>query len=821
MAKLKEIVLALGAQGGYSGDDLTNLHGTARRNEVAWLGADGSHDRVLELRVHGVGGAPPSDNLESPAVLQTAGDADAGFYRAWFPGGSAARVPRIEAYCWGGLNYKWKWSAFWLLLLPFGLVNLAHWMLPVAQNKFFANVSRFALRLLALALTVAFVATTTFLFVDLLAWQAAGRQTLWSWLDWYQHWPPERRLALAAVPPLALVVLLVRLGVRSQGRYEETQAGSGAPNEDGWPLSFAAFWRGKKRVTHLRHAHLLACGAVISYIEVSPTAGTEHAWRTGIMWGCAIAAGIAIVMVAVPWRVPTEEAKGTDAGDIIGRVLAFASLALAAVIAFARAWWVPTCGGAANATNADKTPPRWHPECSVRAIPHDLVLQNVLALIPLGLALALAVLVLVQAPWTHHRDVMAAGFTGPVVAMFAALISAIFGASLVMAAGNVFGDPTLPFQAKNIAPRGNDFTTPLVVFASGAAFAATFGAFLLVVGAGAWRRCVIAHGLRTGTDPGTLSDVYAGRGAGTADDKSRKSTAKTWATSKLTDYAGLALTALVVPTAAILVTDYGFLEDGHTQGWISTVSNVGTTVGIFVTVTFLVFLRSAFKNTADRKRFGFFWDVVTFWPRACHPFGPPSYGERAVPELVTRIRRIVGGEGYGDGDPAEAQQRAEQWPESAADPQPVREEHSPVLLVGYSQGSPITTAVVAQLPPAVRDKIALLTLASPARRLYGRAFPAYYGTAQLEKLRTKLTGPNEKIRWRNCVRRSDYIGGWVLDDLDDAAPQHHGPDINREIYDPPALWTDSDPSPPPTHLHSDWFPDPQTRPFADELKGLL
>ena len=88
--------------------------------------------QTLELRIHGVGGAPPEVNLESPATLQVAGDGRAGFYRAWFPGGTAKGRPLQEAYCWGHLDTAW-WTALWLLLLPFGLLNLAHWALPARR----------------------------------------------------------------------------------------------------------------------------------------------------------------------------------------------------------------------------------------------------------------------------------------------------------------------------------------------------------------------------------------------------------------------------------------------------------------------------------------------------------------------------------------------------------------------------------------------------------------------------------------------------------------------------------------------------------------
>jgi len=61
----------------------------------------------------------------------------------------------------------------------------------------------------------------------------------------------------------------------------------------------------------------------------------------------------------------------------------------------------------------------------------------------------------------------------------------------------------------------------------------------------------------------------------------------------------------------------------------------------------------------------------------------------------------------------------------------------PVLLSGYSYGSAIASAVIAQLPQ-VRGDFALLTLACPVRRLYGRAFPAYFGGDQLATLAEML-----------------------------------------------------------------------------------
>jgi hypothetical protein len=113
--------------------------------------------------------------------------------------------------------------------------------------------------------------------------------------------------------------------------------------------------------------------------------------------------------------------------------------------------------------------------------------------------------------------------------------------------------------------------------------------------------------------------------------------------------------------------------------------------------------------------------------------------------------------------------------------------------------------------------MALLTLAAPIRRLYGRAFPAYFGPDQLGRLEAALTRGGI-VRWRNLVRRSDYIGGWAFHPA--RCPTDNGL-VDRIVYDPPVLWGKNDPSPPATHRHSDFFPDPQARPYAVELAGLL
>ena len=86
----------------------------------------------------------------------------------------------------------------------------------------------------------------------------------------------------------------------------------------------------------------------------------------------------------------------------------------------------------------------------------------------------------------------------------------------------------------------------------------------------------------------------------------------------------------------------------------------------------------AYRTVGFRRHVGVLWDLGTFWPRAAHPFAPPCYAERAVPELTRRIIYLVS-------------------------------RGNAVLLTAHSHGSVLAAATVLQLPPQVSSRVALLT----------------------------------------------------------------------------------------------------------------
>lgn len=796
-ARLGPVSLGLGAPMGYAGTDVTNPRAAVLAGEVPYLAADGSTpdaDEILELRIHGIGGAPPPTNLTTPHTVQVAGDDTAGFHRPWYPGGSAVGRARREAYCWGGLNTRATSRALWLLLVAFMLVNVAHWALPAGtsrRQRFAGAVARACLRLLGLTLTLAFTATAITVVADLLAWQGDAPGVLPSWLGWFAGRGGGPRLAMALLVVSAGLGVLVTACVQTSRSYEKWGTGTQTDVDPDWPLTARSFWRGERVVNRQRDCHIAAAAALVLLFAALPQGRAEPV-RVLLLVLAGLMGTIAAVLIASPW---TDRARiaGTAEGwsDAVIRWFGIGSAALTLAACISRFWW-EIDGKQAH------------------ALPGDQIVQVIVVLVEFGLLFALVLAVTVQLPWRAGREVMAYGMTAPLLAGLGCAIGTIFGASLTLAVANMLGTPQVTVSG---AERGaQTLLLPSTVYVGGVAVVAVVVLILLVgVWAWAWSRFEANRIGETGhdRDPDSVLDAYPVGGG----PLSIRSVAKTWSRSSLTDHAATGLAVVTVPATLLLVTYLICLEAGAHSSFLDKVAAIGGTLGVVATLFFLAQLRSALLNASARKRFGALWDIGTFWPRACHPFAPPCYAERSVPEAVTRVRRLVGDRIRGVDDPAFGQQEAEAGGSPA-----LVEAQSPILITGYSQGTPISVAVLAQLPQDVRAHVSLLLLAAPVRRLYGRAFPACFGPAALRRLEEHLTTESAQVRWRTLVRRSDYVGAGAFDAR--TCPDDHAA-VDRPILDPPALWPDSDPSPPPTHRHSDLFSDPQITAYAQHLVGLL
>lgn len=189
----------------------------------------------------------------------------------------------------------------------------------------------------------------------------------------------------------------------------------------------------------------------------------------------------------------------------------------------------------------------------------------------------------------------------------------------------------------------------------------------------------------------------------------------------------------------------------------------------------------AHAAASTERPLGVFWDVVAFFPRAGHPFAPPCYGERVVPELATRTRDWFA---KGDGTHPRA-----------------------VILTAHSMGSTICTATILALrgeklthgPNVGHDMtehLAMLSYGTQLRAYFSRFFPSVFGHEILgvpgllgpslwlrdpwerqvlaefkvkalpepghdpQRTLTGMLGAKGRTvpRWRSLWRRTDYLG---------------------------------------------------------------
>ncbi|MFC4146021.1 hypothetical protein ACFO0M_07120 [Micromonospora mangrovi] len=201
-------------------------------------------------------------------------------------------------------------------------------------------------------------------------------------------------------------------------------------------------------------------------------------------------------------------------------------------------------------------------------------------------------------------------------------------------------------------------------------------------------------------------------------------------------------------------------------GWqavVHTVANLGDMILGWLPLVIAGLGLLVYRNDTVRRTVGVLWDIGTFWPRAAHPLAPPSYAERAVPELQTRIAGLL----------------------ALAPHDPRRMDG--VILSGHSQGSVICTAMLFQLPRRWRQRIWFFSYGCQLTRLYGRIFPAYFGPPRLRALAAALTWPSGHVGWTNFWRDTDPLG-WPVSagerDVPVVDPEALHPD-GGEVADPP------------------------------------
>ncbi|WP_030490544.1 hypothetical protein [Micromonospora chokoriensis] len=719
---------------------------------------------IVELRVHGVSGAGADQVLDRPYVHQVAGDRSGGFYRPrpGYPDSTGTDGVTLEAYRWSDLPSGTAVRTLSLVfLLPFMLCNVALWMRPAtpASKRAFMALCR----VLALTLTMLYVLSIVGVAVDLIAWRCmdtpsclAGR----SWLSWLGGRPTGLRLGVLALVPVAAIGLVWRLGARPSHSFDAFR--TPATHASKHQLSAVGQWDGEPLVGRLRSVHVAAAFATLDGSLLAARASQHASWVMVILLTVTVAVLLAclVLVTVVPSIDRTDPSPRVDAVCRGLRTIACGLTMLVIVhIVISPAPWPQ--GGVLPGYGA--------------IVAWLFVSQTVLVAV-------LAALVLWQRGGGQRRSPLRA-LGAPVFMTISAGLAVAFSAELVYRVSDLL-------DREGTTADGLETSPPL------AYKWAIFGFFLAVVTAllvaGLVTR-VTRRGRRRAARAIVAADFpHAPPSAADRLRRVEQAVARARFTERLEPlsvvYAGLAALGLATSVLGLLQLQPGDVTQrylGVPESMVNFLIGSGSYVIAAILLGLVVGGVFAYRTPQFRRYVGVLWDLGTFWPRAAHPFAPPCYAERAVPELAKRISYLVD-QGQG------------------------------VLLAGHSHGSVLLAATVLQLPTRITDRVALLTYGSPLSRLYSRLFPAYADEPALREI-----GERVGWRWINLWRDTDPIGGWIF------APHRPGEaetltgpaaSVDRRQTDPhDVVPAPSDSVPPPILGH---WPCESQDAFAEAVRDL-
>ncbi|MGW1448046.1 hypothetical protein ACWCO3_07095 [Micromonospora sp. NPDC002411] len=703
---------------------------------------------IVELRVHGVSGAGADQVLDRPHVHQVAGDRSGGFYRPrpGYPDSTGTDGVALEAYRWSDLPSGTAVRTLSLVfLLPFMLCNVALWMRPAntaSKSGFMALC-----RVLALTLTMLYVLSIVGVALDLIAWRCMGTPACLagrSWLSWLGGRPTGLRLALLALVPVAAIGLVWRLGSRPSHSFDAFRTPSTPVSKH--RLSAVGQWDGAPLVGRLRSVHVAAAFATLDGSLLAARASQHSSWTMAILLTAtgAVLLTCLVMVTIVPSIDRPDPSPRVDTLSRTLRTLACGLTILVIVhIAISPAPWPQ--GGVLPGYSA--------------IVAWVFVSQTVLVV-------ALAALVLWRRGGGQRRAPLRA-LGAPVFITIAAELAVAFSAELVYRGADLLD--------RNGTTADSLETSPPLAYKW-----AIFGFFLAVVTA------LLIAGLVTRlTRPGRRRAARAIVAADFPDAppsaasrlrRVEQAVARARFTERLEPlsvvYAGLAalgLSTSVLGLLQLLPGDEAQRYVGIPESMVDFLIGFGSYLIAAVVLGLVIGGIFAYRTAGFRRYVGVLWDLGTFWPRAAHPFAPPCYAERAVPELAKRVSYLVE-QGHG------------------------------VLLAGHSHGSVLLAATVLQLPTRITDRVALLTYGSPLGRLYSRLFPAYTDDPALREI-----GERVGWRWLNLWRDTDPIGGWIFaSHRPGRAEKLTGPaaTVDRRLVDPAdVVPAPSDSVPPPILGH--------------------
>ncbi|WP_245718961.1 hypothetical protein [Micromonospora rhizosphaerae] len=726
----------------------------------------------MELRVHGVAGAGAGQVLGCRDVRQVAGDRRAGFYRprAQSRHTTGGGGTLLEAYQWSDLPSGTAARTLSLVfLLPFMLSNVAFWMRPAGRGL--QSGVTVLCQLLALTLTLLYALTAAGVALDLLAWKCMGSSGCLAgrgWLSWLGGRPVGVRLALLALVPLAAVALVWFLGVRQARSYEAFRLPAAKPQDDN--LTALDRWDVSPRAKRLHAIHVAAAFVTLDVVLLAARAAAGTSVTVVVLSALAGALlATCVVLLCAPGQLePAPIASTTDRMPLVLR-------AVAGGLTVATLWSVAV------------EPVRW-PRSD--GLPRYADIVAIVFVTQTALLVALAVLVLWRSGGRDRRPALLRGLGAAVVATVATGLAGALSAELVYRAASLLSRRTFMLRTGDLAVPVPAYRWAILAFFLTTIAAVTAGAIIILSTRADRRRTAAAIVARDYPAPPPEAKAQARR--------VEKAVIQASFTEQLGSlaiaYACLTVIGLGASALALAGLEPSPLAQdllGVPSEVLSVVMAIGSYLILAVVVGLLVGGLFASRTAGFRRYVGVLWDLGTFWPRAAHPFAPPSYIERAVPELTDRICQLT-------------------------------RRYDGVVLSGHSQGSVILAATVLRLRPEVRRRVALLTYASPLKRLCAQLYPAYLGEPVLYEI-----GDRIGWRWLNLWSNTDPIGGRIFSRQrsgDPPARPRSAALVDRRLRDPEDVLAPAvDSTPPPIWGHTPYESDDRyaaaVRELADRLRA--
>ena len=700
--------------------------------------------QVVELRIHGINNATPESMLETDhrdvVRVEDGADDAAGFFRRRADGSAEPATVR-EAYWWGGLSRITSGERSgpvlsaavrvgWVLLLPFGLANIAYWSRPLDNGR--PGRGAVSMRLFGLALTVLLVSTMCTVTMDLYALQCYSGGGICRFALPLSGLAPASRVAWASLVPMAVLAGLWLLTATSRARYEEYQppgaSGSEASREPTHQvLGRRELWHGGAMVAGLSYLHVAAGIAVVVIASGWPAViGPGASCRTLDALtkpGCvaqradlspaqqgvfAATTGLALlVLVAVVILVVVRTADAPDVRTTSARWTRPATswVFAAALLLYAGQFTVLqttlpalTEEGSADLPGSNAAPTlavalmvgiavaglAWRSR--VRLLPEVFGAAVGLGLLatPLwpgpGLALAVlggmgVVLLLRRGAPEEHRALRR---TAPGVLLGVSLMVALgFSAVVLLGAGYVLNRGASASNLLSCDP--TQLCVPRAYVVGGTSV--LVAVFLTVLLTAALL---------------VLTFVRAAPGGAAAGPVIQR--ARRWAAlAHRAEPVVVVLGSLGLLAAAGSVAAGAFRPDsGHLPAGVVAVADGSVLLLALVAMAVMVLVVVRSLSTSSTRPMGLVWDLLCVLPRAAHPFAPPCYAERAVPELADRVRTLV-------------------------------RENRLVVLSAHSLGAVLAIAAYFRLNEQDRHGARLLTYGSQLRPYFGRLFPDLFG----------------------------------------------------------------------------------------------